>query len=60
MNMNVLKIYLQKIKELSAPFYQSMADKCRQAHQKYLEKEKIRIQTERESKILMKDRKSVV
>ena len=44
MNMNVLKIYLQKIKELSAPFYQSMADKCRQAHQKYLEKEKIRIQ----------------
>ena len=57
MNMNVLKIYLQKIKELSAPFYQSMADKCRQAHQKYLEKEKIRIQTERESKILMNQKK---
>ena len=52
-----LKIYLQKIKELSAPFYQSMADKCRQAHQKYLEKEKIRIQTERESKILMNQKK---
>ena len=57
MNMNVLKIYLQKIKELSAPFYQSMADKCRQAHQKYLEKEKIRIKTEHELKILMNQKK---
>lgn len=52
-----LKIYLQKIKELSAPFYQSMADKCRQAHQKYLEKEKVRIKTERELKILMNQKK---
>ncbi len=52
-----LKIYLQKIKELSAPFYQSMADKCRQAHQKYLEKEKIRIKTEHELKILMNQKK---
>ena len=52
-----LKIYLQKIKELSAPFYQSMADKCRQSHQKYLEKEKVRIKTERELKILMNQKK---
>ena len=53
MNMNVLKIYLQKIKELSAPFYQSMADKCRQAHQKYLENQRLIAQQNLNSRIQM-------
>ena len=48
-----LKIYLQKIKELSAPFYQSMADKCRQAHQKYLENQRLIAQQNLNSRIQM-------
>ena len=48
-----LKIYLQKIKELSEPFYQSMADKCRQAHQKYLENQRLIAQQNLNSRIQM-------
>ena len=57
MNMNVLKIYLQKIKEFLLPLLICLKDWCKQAHQKYLKKEKITIKTERELKILMNQKK---
>ena len=52
-----LKIYLQKIKEFLLPLLICLKDWCKQAHQKYLKKEKIRIKTERELKILMNQKK---
>lgn len=52
-----LKIYLQKLKEFLLPLLICLKDWCKQAHQKYLEKEKIRIKTEHELKILMNQKK---
>ena len=52
MNMEKLNKILHKAKELLAPIYQSMADKCKPQHQNYITKEKERIRKERELKIL--------
>lgn len=51
MKMENIKKHLQQAKELSAPIYQSMADKCKQAHQKHLEKQRLIAQQNLELRI---------